>query len=291
LRIAVFLQCVALLMGLCLKAHGESNDAERFIVVPGCRISFADSVQLASERKGILASALKPGAEVAAGGNVAQLRDSVVRATMAIAEREAENDIELRFAQKAAELSQIKFERASAADAQIAGTVSELEMKELRLAAERGALQCQQAEHRLAVARLRREEMSATLDSLRLVAPFNATVRAVFKRPGEVVQEGEIVAEIVNTQRIRVEGDLPLEELPSLALHSQVIIRIDAASAPANLAEQSFSGAVEFIDVKVEPVSHKVRVAAELDNRSGLLREGLTATMFIHRSNAVARKP
>jgi multidrug efflux pump subunit AcrA (membrane-fusion protein) len=209
---------------------------------------------------------------------------------MAIAEREAGNDVELRFAQKVAELSQLKYERALAANERIAGTVSDLEMKELRLAAERSALQCEQAEHRLAVARLRRDEAKATLDSYHIVSPFKATVRATFKQPGEVVQEGEVVAEIVNLERVRVDGNVPLQDLPALALHSDVIVRIDSSSESTRATTQDYPARLEFIDVKVEPVSQKVHVAAELDNQDGLLREGLTATMFIRRADSESRK-
>jgi multidrug efflux pump subunit AcrA (membrane-fusion protein) len=163
-------------------------------------------------------------------------------------------------------------------------------MKELRLAAERAALQCEQAEHRLAVACLRRDEVKATLDSYHVVAPFKATVRATFKQPGEVVQEGEIVAEIVNPQRIRVEGNVPLQDLPALALYSDVIVRINTSSQSTRATAQDYHAKLEFIDVKVEPVSQQVSVAAELDNRDGLLREGLTATMFIRRADSESRK-
>jgi membrane fusion protein (multidrug efflux system) len=163
-------------------------------------------------------------------------------------------------------------------------------MKELRLAAERATLQCEQAEHRLAVARLRRDEARATLDSYHIVSPFKATVRATFKQPGEVVQEGEIVAEIVNPERIRVEGNIPLADLPALALHSEVIVRIKSSTGSTMATAQDYPARLEFIDVKVEPVSQKVSIAAELNNRDGLLREGLTATMFIRRADSEAQK-
>jgi membrane fusion protein, multidrug efflux system len=290
LRFVALLECVALVASGRLEAYGQTNAADQFVVAPDCRVTYAQSIQLASERRGIVAGILKPGAEAAAGGDVVQLKDSLVRATMAIAEREAGNDVELRFAQKAAELSQLKYDRAMAADAKITGTVSELEMKELRLAAERAALQCEQAEHRLAVARLRRDEAKATLDSYHIVAPFKATVRATFKQPGEVVQEGEVVAEIVNPERIRIEGDVPLQDLPALALHAEVIVRINSSPGSTTATARDYLARLEFVDVKVEPVSQKVHVAAELDNRDGLLRDGLTATMFIRRAASESRK-
>jgi multidrug efflux pump subunit AcrA (membrane-fusion protein) len=268
--------------GLPSRANAaEPAPARQFVEVSGCRVMFAQSVELASERKGILAELAAPGTEVTAGAAVGSLRDSGLKATLAIAEQEAANDIEVRFAQKAAELSLLKYERAVQANNQIAGTVSELELKELRLAAERSTLQCEQAEHRLLISRLRLDEIRAAVNSLQLVAPFNATVRKVFKQAGEVVYEGEVVAEIVNTQLVQVEGDVDLKDVHRIALKAPVQLRIDGDSLSAGISQRAFSGAITFIDLKVEPVSKKVRIRAELNPTDGLLCEGLSGTMFI----------
>ena len=268
------------LLCLCDFARGASPDADQFVTAPGCRITFVDHVQLASERQGILAEIAPPGARVAAGGDVGRLRDTLLKASLAIAEREASNDIEVRFALKAAEVSQLKHERALSANQQVVGTVSELELKELRLAADRAVLQHEQAEHRLAIARLRLDEMRASCESLHIVAPFAAHVVAVYKRPGEVVQQGELVAEVVNTERIRVEGAISFSDLAFVAPQAKVHLKVEAP-ASLGLAEQVFTGAITFVDVKIEPVSQTVRIAAEVDNSSGLLREGLKGVMYI----------
>jgi biotin carboxyl carrier protein len=271
-------------------ANNAAQLDDQFVVATGCRIVYVDSVELASERRGILADIVAPGAALPAGGEVARLRDAVLKATMAIAEREATNDIEVRFAAKAAGLADLKHQRALQANQQSVGTVSDLELRELRLAAERATLQFEQAEHRLAVAKLRVEEIRASVDALHIKAPFAAFVRAVYKRPGEVVQEGEVVAELVSPSRIRVEGDVPLAALPWVTPQAEVLVRLtdpstDTAaatpSATTAAAPADFVARITFVDMKVEPVSRTVRIAAELDNRDGRLREGLSATLLI----------
>jgi multidrug efflux pump subunit AcrA (membrane-fusion protein) len=281
--------CALALACLGREASAASPAADQYVTVPGCRITFADEVQLASERQGILAEILPPGARLAAGGDVARLRDTLLKASLAIAEREAANDIEVRFALKAAELSQLKYERALLANQQVVGTVSELELKELRLAADRAVLQHEQAEHRLAVFRLRLDEMRASCQSLRIVAPFAAHVVAVYKQPGEVVQQGELVAEVVNTEKIRVEGAVNFSDLPFVVPQAKVHLRVEAP-ASLGLAEQVFTGAITFVDVKVEPVSQTVRIAAEVDNSAGLLREGLKGVLYIPKPPADPRQ-
>lgn len=278
---------LGILVGCCAGDCGrasESPPSEQFVTVAGCRLVFANAVELASERQGILAEIAAPGAEIGAGRDVARLRDSVLKATLAIAEREATNDIEVRFAAKAAELAELTHERALQANRQNVGTVSELELKELRLSADRAALQFEQAQHQLAIARLRLDEIRATVESLHIVAPFAARVGKTFKQTGELVQAGEVLAELVSTSRIRVEGDIDFRDLPYVAPQTPVQVRVDDASVPAKLAQCVFPGLITFVDVKVEPVSHRVRIAAELDNRSGQLREGLAATMLISKS-------
>ncbi len=310
LRASAFLTCGAQLMAPCRQlasvvlavaltsisanaaaaTNSPANNAARlgdqFVVAPGCRIVYVDSVELASERRGILADIVAPGAALPAGGEVARLRDAVLKAAMAIAEREAANDVEVRFAAKAAELADLKHQRALQANQQSVGTVSDLELRELRLAAERATLQFEQAEHRLAIAKLRVEEIRASVDALHVTAPFAAFVRAVYKRPGEVVQEGEVVAELVSPNRVRIEGDVPLAALPWVTPQAEVFVRLtdssaEAASATPDAAPADFVARITFVDVKVEPVSRTVRIAAELDNRDGRLREGLSATLLI----------
>lgn len=276
---------------LAMMLHGGSAGqspppSSEPIVVVGCRVTFVDEVAISSERRGIVAAIARPGDRVDAGQDVARLRDSVLKAGLAIAQREAANDVEVRFAQKAAELAELKFQWAAEANGKNAGTVSEQELKELRLAADRAVLQCEQADNALAIARLKLAEMSVTVESLHVAAPFAGRVRAVYMQAGEFVQEGEVLAEIVNADRVRVEGDVPLAEAGRIVPGAPVEVRIEGVASPSELAHRTFTGAITFVDVKVEPVSQKVHVAAELDNRHGLLRGGLVATMMIPRAAA-----
>lgn len=264
---------------------GQSPPADP-VVATGCRVSFVDEVALSSERRGIVATIVRPGDRVDAGQDVAQLRDSVLKAGLAIAQREAANEVDVRFAQQASELAELKFQWAAEANRKNAGTVSEQELKELRLAADRAVLQCEQADNALAINRLKLAEMSVTVESLHVAAPFAGRVRAVYKQAGEFVQEGEVVAELVNADRVRVEGDVPLAAAGRIAPGAPVEVRIEGVAAPSDLEHRTFAGVITFVDVKVEPVSQTVHVAAELDNRHGLLRGGLVASMLIQRSNA-----
>jgi len=254
------------------------------VVANGCRVRFVDEVAVSAERRGIVAAIARPGDRVDAGQDVARLRDSVLKASLAIAQREAANDVEVRFAQMASQLANLKYQWAVDANAKNAGTVSEQELKELQLAADRAALQCEQAEHGLAVARLKLAEMSLAVESLHISAPFAGQVLGVYKQVGEFVQEGEPLAAIVSADRVRVEGDVPLADAGGIAPGTPVQIRIEGVADPAEIAQRVFTGAVTFVDAKVEPVSQQVHIIAELENRHGLLRGGMVASMIIRRA-------
>ena len=251
------------------------------IVLPNCRLRVVHDVQLASERSGILAYVVPAGSYVKAGTTVAHLRDSVARASLAIAEKEAADDIEIRFARKATEVAQINYERMRQANLALAGTVSDLELREARLAAEKTLLQLEQAELQFAVAALRHHEQLETIKTYQVTAPFDAFVRQVHKKQGEVVGEGEVVLEVVNTEHMRVDGFIDVAQLSQVHPGSPVRIRLSSNNTTPSTQQLVFSGRIEFVDVKVEPVSQKVRVWAEVQNRDRLLRDGLIATMEI----------
>ncbi|MGI9455631.1 MAG: efflux RND transporter periplasmic adaptor subunit [Aeoliella sp.] len=256
------------------------------IRIDGCRVKFADAISLASERAGVLAEVVAPGSLVAAGADVARLRDGVMLASRAIAEKEANNDIEVRFARKSAELAQLKQERALGANRTQPGTVSELELREIRLAAEKAHLQFEQAQHGQTVARLHLQEIEANLETLHMRAPFSAFVRSVQKQPGEVVQQGEIVAEVVNTSRVRVDGYAGLDAARYLRVGKSIELQLGEGEQA-----QLFPGVIAFVDVKIEPVSQRIRFAADVPNDEGQLREGLQATLLIPKQNTIASAP
>ena len=281
---------LALGMSVCTLSisHGETPaNVSAEVQIPHCRLLFVDEVHLSSERSGILAEVVTPGGYVSAGSKVAQLRDNLIHANLAIAEREATNDVEVRFASKVGELSQLKYERAVQANQSLAGTVSELEVRELRLAAEKSLLQLEQAQHQFAIAGLRRNELRETLSQLQITAPLNGFVRNVHKQPGEVVREGEVIAELVNTDRVRVEGYVELKAVSKFQKGTPVLVEIDRISPDEK--RTVMPGRIGFVDVRIEPVTQKVRIWAEVQNFEGMIRDGQTATMRLDRTKHSAK--
>ena len=274
---------LAVCAGVVLAQNGGGAAAPyRSITIPHCRVKLINDVQLAGERMGILAYVAAEGTRIPAGETAAQIRDDLFRIGLQIAEQEAASDIEIRFAEKAGELAQLKYVRALDANKRAGGTVSELELKELRLDAERALLQLEQARQRFLIAGLRRDENRELLETCRIPAPFGAVVLQVYKRAGEVVREGEPILELANTDRVRIEGHLPVADLGRVQPGTRVEVILAELDGRPNASAVRFQGEIGFVDAKVEPVSRTVRVWADIENRGNLLRDGLTAVMIIH---------
>jgi multidrug efflux pump subunit AcrA (membrane-fusion protein) len=87
--------------------------------------------------------------------------------------------------------------------------------------------------------------------------------------------------EIVNTERIRVEGHVEIADIWSVQVGDRVEVYLDIPEVDLPVEKEKFTGRIVFIDIEVEPVTRRVSVWADLVNRDGMLRAGLTANMKI----------
>lgn len=259
-----------------------SSDSIR---LSGCRVKLIDEVVLSSDQIGILSFVIpREGERVDENQLLAQIDDSIVRATYAIVDKQAENDVEVRYARKAGELAQVKYLRAIEANRDVPNTIPDLEIRELRLSAEKALLQFEQSQSNLLINKLKRVETKELLNKYRIAAPFTGIVRQTFKKRGESVSQGEPILELVSTDRVKVEGHLAIEDLAKIRRGSEVRIRVDLPDVDLAVEKHEFTGRLAFVDVRIEPVSRKVRIWAEVDNRNGLLMDGYPATMTIKSS-------
>ena len=260
-------------------APGGGNGA---IVIEQCRIRLIDQVTLASDRMGILGF-VEPdeGDHVEAGQIIAGLRDEIAQATLARAQKESENDVEIRYARKAAEVAQAEYEKALDANQRVRGAVPDIEVRRLKLAAARSVLQIEQAQHQLQINAFTRDEAQAQLETHRVIAPFSGVVTRRFRSKGEAVRQGDPILEVVSTDRVRVEGDVGISDAWRISPGTPVQVRLETLGTVRSSQDLVFEGKVAFIDVTVEPVTRRVRVWAEVANPGNVLRAGLTARMVI----------
>jgi RND family efflux transporter MFP subunit len=277
---------------LALAADAPRSSGSPKICVSECRVKLIDEATLASERAGVLAEvSVTEGDSVRAGQVVATLRDEAIRTSRLIAEVEATNDVQIRYSKKLSELSRIEYMQAIQSNHQVAGTVPDIEVRKLRMAAEKALLQIEQARHDFAVAALKFEEKGHALKSFQIVAPFDGFVTRVYKQTGEAVLESEPIVEIVSTQTMMVEGFVEMKDSYRIKKNAPATVQIDIPGVELDIEKLRFPARIEFVDVKVQPVTGKVRFSANVPNEEGLLRDGLMTTVTIDPDAGEPRVP
>ncbi len=263
--------------------RSESSPAPpRVLVVERCRLQLRDGLELASEQTAVVDRVVKAGQRVQAGTVVGQLRDQVLRRAFAIAEREAANDIEVRYSRKKADLDQLKYERALKANqGELGHIVNDLDLRELRLAAEQSLLQLEQAEHQLELNRLRRDEQAELLQTYQVVAPLDGVVTKIHALPGEVVREGEPLVEIANTDTLLLHGEVPVERRHLLRTGLEAVFTVGVTGPDGRRRLRDFPARITTVGVKVEPLSGKLDFTAEVENSEDLLLDGLVGRLVV----------
>lgn len=253
------------------------------IHVNACHVNVIDKVTVAAARGGVLAFVkCEEGHEVKLSELVGKVRDEVAAAQFATAEKTYRNDIEIRFAEKSAELAQQEYLKGLQSNGLLPGTVTEIEMKRLKLAWERAALQKENAEKEHDIAGSKRDEAGELLQTHVVETPIAGLVTKVYKRSGEAVREGDPIVDVVNTDRMRVSGYVPFKDISRVRPGDKVLVKLDIPEIAVPEEDQRFEGRITFIDVSVQKVRPEVKVYAEVVNRDGILRDGAVAEMVIY---------
>jgi macrolide-specific efflux system membrane fusion protein len=235
--------------------------------------------------------AVQEGQRVKRGQLLAQIDDQVARlaeqaadAQFKIAQAEATNDIRIRFAQKALEVSEAELRRSTESIERFAKSVSQSQLDVERLTVQKNRLESEQAEHDHQVALLemnaKENELSAARQQVarrRIVAPFDGVIVQIYVHPGEWVEPGQRALRIVNVGRLKAEGFIPAERAMSVKSGQEAKLAV-ALSGEQTLAK---TGAIVFVSPEVDPITGQVRVWAEIDNRDGSLRPGQAAQMSL----------
>ncbi|MDB5348444.1 MAG: czcB 4 [Schlesneria sp.] len=293
LRVAVV---AVLFFGTGLIEAGENGARlpnRSSVRIADCRIVLIDHVVLACDRSGILKSVeFKEGMQVQARQQVALVADEIAIANLSLAERKGGNDVEVRFNRKASEIAETEYRKNAeankkAADAGKGNPVALLEVEKLRLAAEKAVLSIEQAEHELLLNKLTAEVSRAELASYSVLAEFDGVVARIYRKKGEAVRQGDPIVEVVNTDRVRIEGRIDLADLKYAKQGAKVKVRLSIPDLDLPEEREEFSGQITFVDLISDPVTHETRIFADVRNKDNILRAGLTAEMIleVHESN------
>lgn len=254
------------------------------IRVGECTIKSLEEAVLAFDRPGILGKiAIREGDSVEAGQFLATLKDDVARAALAVAQLQADSQVEIVYSEFAAEVAKTEHEMMVEANRRKSGTVPELEVRRAKLNHSKALAEVDKAKENREVFKAKRDEAAAQLDTFRLEAPFDGFVTRVHLVKGASVKQGDPVIELVSTRKVRVEGHVLVKDAHFIQPGCKVDVRLEnSKEVGEEAAARTFPGKIAFVDVaKVTALGSKVRVWAEVENPDKLLRAGLTATMTV----------
>lgn len=305
------LRLMALGIVLCLSLAGTTagqSPGSAPSAIPDCRIRLVEHVVIASDRAGLLASLpFKEGDRAEAEMVVAALADTLPAAQLRLAEAKAQSDVEVRLHQVEQEMAQTELKKSEEANAKAQASsraviaVPELELVKLRLTIRKAELDIEKATHDLLLFRKECEVAEAEVEALRLKAPFAGIVNRSFRSVGEVIKPGDPVIELVNPEKLRIEGRIPWALLPQVEVGQSVRIlpqRDDGVVASGTeLPRTSGSnaslvkGTIGFIDATSDPVTHETRFWLDLPAGPSWLRPGLRAIVVLPETPVAVSSP
>lgn len=265
-------------------------------VVQNCLVTMLDEAQVPGREAGVLvALEAKEGMQVKAGQFLARIDDSEPAAQKrvkmkehAVAVEKSSNDVNVRYAKKATEVSKEIYEMNLTASKSVGGAISKAELNKLRLEWEKSALQIEQADHERRSDALtaggKEAEVAAAEDAIQrrqITSPIDGIVVKLNRHVGEWVAPGDPVLRIVRVDRLRIEAFLTSNEFsPPEVDGKPVTVEVELARG----RKEKFPGKVVFVSPLVE-AGGEYRVLADVVNRAEdghyLLRPGQLATMTI----------
>lgn len=264
--------------------------------VHNCLVTLIDEAEVPAQEEGSLLDIMvREGQQVAKDEVLAQIDDrkvrmaeNVARYELEAAKAEAGNDVNVRYAQAAAEVAGAEYQQAIDANRRAPNAHPQAEVRRLLLEHRKFSLQIEQSEHELNLASLtakvkeaQLEAASTDVDRRKIKAPIDGMVVKRYRRVGEWVRPGEPLLRLVRVDHLRIEGFLDASKLsPSEVAGQPVTIAVELA----NGRRESFAGKIVFVSPLVE-AGMQFLVHAEVVNRQEngywLLSPGLPADMTI----------
>lgn len=122
---------------------------------------------------------------------------------------------------------------------------------------------------RLAISKARLEEVRARLIRTRILAPAAGILNDLPVEQGEYVQANTPVAELVDTNTVKVVVEVPERDIEFFSLGQMADVVMDSKGS-----ETSLVGTITFISALAHPQTRSTRMEITLDNTQQLLHSG-----------------
>ncbi|PQO26029.1 hypothetical protein C5Y96_21500 [Blastopirellula marina] len=274
----------------------QTSAAPSEVVVERCLVSLIDEVNVPAQETGVLVSIpVERGDYVTVGTQIAQIDDSLPTKQREIAKlkfdkatEQATNQVDIKYAAKAAEVAKAEFEQLEAANKGVKGAIAEITIRKAQLQWEKALLQAEQADMNFKVAGMTAGEAEAEMeaadmiiDKCKTTTPIDGVVVQKYRHEGEWVRPGDPLMRVVGLKRLKVEGSLNADTyVPGMVIGKPVTVQ---AETPGGLIK--LEGTVVFASPEIDATGN-FDFTAEVQNQpstsSWMLFPGDVADVTVH---------
>tara|TARA_B100001778_G_scaffold96578_1_gene78889 strand:- start:6086 stop:6988 length:903 start_codon:yes stop_codon:yes gene_type:complete len=112
-------------------------------------------------------------------------------------------------------------------------------------------------------------------------SPFSGFIESIVK-PGNFIERGQICATIIQLDPIIFVAEVPEISIAQVKVGQEVDIEL--------ITGQKVSGILSFVSKSASPATKTFRVEVEIENKNGIIKDGLTADIIINTDEVDAHK-
>ena len=119
------------------------------------------------------------------------------------------------------------------------------------------------------------------LNRTEVKAPFSGYIEKIVK-PGNFLERGQICATIIQLNPITFVAEVPESDINKVTEGQQVILNL--------ITGETIEGKLTFVSKSASSLTRTFKVEAEIENKNGFIRDGITSEMIIKTSKIKAHK-
>lgn len=147
---------------------------------------------------------------------------------------------------------------------------------DLQQLSNRSGVELNQQQSRVAASNLQLAKVN--LNKAYVSSPISGYINKVYVEPGEVINPGAPIADIVQTSLIKVVVNIPERDIGTVSLGQNVKVNI------GSLSSEAFNGKVTFVSATADVASRTFPVYVQVSNVGGKIRGGMISLVEFERS-------
>lgn len=221
-----------------------------------------DQAEVPAQEQGVLTKFfIREGYEVKKDDPLAQVDDEqakmsvqVQQAKLNAAEREASNDVNIRYAKAARNVAEAELKSAKETIARVPGAVPATEIRKLELSVVQATLQIEQSTNQFEISKYQVDVSKAELDAAKLgvsrrvvKSPISGIIVEKYRNEGEWVKPGDPIVKVVYFEKLRVKTTFDINRIPM-----QQVMKHNAKITVVQKPGKTFNGKVVFANPVIQ---------------------------------------